>query len=138
MWKYIYIYRNTYYILTILQTFLGHVILKRYALETGVVFHYAGLRETAAFTYHLLYLFKTRRVPPFRSSLLAPNKLPKCKFYIFIKIIKLFILLNYEYLCLITFFSVTLYLVHSKVSGRNLVLRHSVPHFPPNSGSIAC
>ena len=27
---------------------------------------------------------------------------------------------------------------HSRIARGNLVLRHSVPHFPPNSGDIAC
>ena len=27
---------------------------------------------------------------------------------------------------------------HSRVGRANQVLRHSVPHFPPNSGGIAC
>ena len=31
-----------------------------------------------------------------------------------------------------------LYLEHSRVGRRNLALRESVPHFPLNSGSIAC
>ena len=34
--------------------------------------------------------------------------------------------------------SFTLYPAHSKVGRENLVLRHSVPHFLPNSGGIAC
>lgn len=39
----------------------------------------------------------------------------------------------------IFFNSVTLYPVHSRIRGRNLVLKHFVSHFPPNSGSgIAC
>ena len=36
------------------------------------------------------------------------------------------------------FISFTLYPAHSRVDWGNLVLRHSVPHFPPNSGGIAC
>ena len=35
------------------------------------------------------------------------------------------------------FISFTLYLAHSRVGRGNLVLRHSVPHFLPNSGGIA-
>ena len=31
-----------------------------------------------------------------------------------------------------------LYSTHSKVGKENLVLRHSIPHFLPNSGGIAC
>ena len=34
--------------------------------------------------------------------------------------------------------SFTLYPAHSRVGRRNLVLRHSVPHFPPSFGGIAC
>ena len=34
--------------------------------------------------------------------------------------------------------SFTLYPAHSRVGRGNLVLRHSVPHFLPNSGAIAC
>ena len=34
--------------------------------------------------------------------------------------------------------SFTLYPAHSRVGRGNLVLRHSVPHFLPNSGGIAC
>ena len=34
--------------------------------------------------------------------------------------------------------SFTLYTTHSRVGKGNLVLRHSVPHFPPSSGGIAC
>ena len=36
------------------------------------------------------------------------------------------------------FFSFTLYPTHSRVGRGNLVLRHSVPQFPPISGGIAC
>ena len=32
----------------------------------------------------------------------------------------------------------TLYPAHSTVGRGNLVLRYSVPHFPPSSGDIAC
>ena len=32
--------------------------------------------------------------------------------------------------------SFTLYPAHSRVGRRNILLRHSAPHFPPNSGSI--
>ena len=32
----------------------------------------------------------------------------------------------------------TLYPAHSRVGRGNLLLRHSVPHFLPNSGGIAC
>ena len=35
-------------------------------------------------------------------------------------------------------FSFTLYPAHSRADRGNLVLRHSVPHFLPNSGGIAC
>ena len=34
--------------------------------------------------------------------------------------------------------SFTLYLAHGKVGRRNLVIRHSVPDFLPNSGGITC
>ena len=34
--------------------------------------------------------------------------------------------------------SFTLFPAHSRVGRGNLVLRHSVAHFPPNSGGIAC
>ena len=34
--------------------------------------------------------------------------------------------------------SFTLYPAHSRVGRGNLVLRHSVSHFLPNSGDIAC
>ena len=34
-------------------------------------------------------------------------------------------------------FSFTLYPAHSRVGRENLVLRHLVPHFLPNSGGIA-
>ena len=40
--------------------------------------------------------------------------------------------------CSIFFFSFTLYTAQSRVGRRNLVLRHSVPHFLQNSGGIAC
>ena len=36
------------------------------------------------------------------------------------------------------YISFTLYPAHSRVGRGNLVLRHSVPQFPPNSGGIAC
>ena len=36
------------------------------------------------------------------------------------------------------FFSVTLYWAHNRISRGNLVLRHSVPNFPLNSGGIYC
>ena len=41
----------------------------------------------------------------------------------------------YEYVCAISF---TLCPVHSRVGRGSVVLRHSVPHFLPNSGGIAC
>ena len=34
--------------------------------------------------------------------------------------------------------SFMLYPIHSRVGRENLVLRHSVPHFPPISGGIVC
>ena len=34
--------------------------------------------------------------------------------------------------------SFTLYPAYSRVGRGNLVLRHSVPHFPPNFGGMAC
>ena len=36
------------------------------------------------------------------------------------------------------FHSCTLYPVHNRVGKDNLVFKHSVLHFPPNSGSTAC
>ena len=36
------------------------------------------------------------------------------------------------------FISFTLHLAHSMVGRGNLVLRHSVPHFLPDSGGVAC
>ena len=39
---------------------------------------------------------------------------------------------------LFAFFSFTLYPAHSRERRGNLVLRHFVPHFPPNSGDINC
>ena len=39
---------------------------------------------------------------------------------------------------LFIFFSFTLYLAHSRVGRGTLVLGHSVLHFPPISGDIAC
>ena len=34
--------------------------------------------------------------------------------------------------------SFMLYPVHSRVGRGNLVLRHSISHFPPKSGGVAC
>ena len=47
-------------------------------------------------------------------------------------------LLNLQIGIIILFFRFTLYPAHSRVGRENLVLSHSVPHFLPNSGSIAC
>ena len=41
-------------------------------------------------------------------------------------------------LVIIIFFNFMLYPAHSRVGRGNLVLRHSVPHFSPSSGGIAC
>ena len=49
------------------------------------------------------------------------------------KVVSLTILLR----LLIVFISVTLYSPHSKIYTVNLVLRHSVTHFPLNCGDIA-
>ena len=34
--------------------------------------------------------------------------------------------------------SFTLYPAHSRIGRGTIVLRHSVPHSPPNSGGISC
>ena len=43
-----------------------------------------------------------------------------------------------ENIIIIVFVTFTLYPAYSRVDRGKLVLRHSVPHLPPNSGSIAC
>ena len=49
-------------------------------------------------------------------------------------LIMLFIILCYKYFVKISFL---LCPAHSRVDRGNLVLRHAVTHFPPNSGVIA-
>ena len=46
--------------------------------------------------------------------------------------------LNYERNIIKIIISFTLHPIHSRVGRGNLLLRHSVPHFLPNSGGIAC
>ena len=56
--------------------------------------------------------------------------------------IQAFVAYNLISTCLLSislkYISTTLYPAHSRVGGGNLVLRCSVPHFPLNSGGIAC
>ena len=46
--------------------------------------------------------------------------------------------IDYDHVKKIIIISFTLYPAHGSVGRGNLVLRHSVPHFLPNSGGIAC